>query len=132
MLRRELAFFLIQMALMYLFGTLANVYHSVFPIIIWMALAVLLGILWDRVNETGEAQVALRIQSKPRARIAAYICGVVAAAVAAKADTSLLNKHEFVMSLVGVQFFVPVGAVFLGGIVSTVYLWSLSILRIKL
>lgn len=119
------------MGIMYAFAVLANALHSPLPIIIWMTLALALGILWERVSgdRKTEGQKSKEPQTAPLARAFAIACGIAGAAVIAATDIGLWRKQGVLFSLIGAQFYVPFGAFVLGAIVSTIYVWVLSLVK---
>jgi hypothetical protein len=133
MIRSVWTFFLAQAIIMYAFATAANTLHSPSLIIAWMALTLATGLLWERLGLRQKAQRKRPVQqeSKTALRILAYLCGVVAAAIVAVTDLSLWHRQGLMISLVGVQFFIPLGAFILGAITSTIYVWVRQLMKIQ-
>jgi hypothetical protein len=133
MLNKDWVFFAVQIALMYVFGALANAFHSLLPAVIWMALTLALGLSWERIVGPKNAEHRHSEEvAKPFVRAFAYLCGVAAAAIVSATDFMLWHTRGLMPSLVGVQFYIPLGAFLLGAIVSTIYIWVLALLKARL
>lgn len=133
MLARKWIYFAAQIALIYIFGSLANIFQSLLFAIIWVVLALALGLYWEQL--TGSRSLNQRHPQQPvkfLARAFSYSCGVGAAIVVSATDISLWHTRGFILSLVGVQFYIPLGAILLGAIVSTVYVWALALSKVHL
>lgn len=104
--------------------------------IVWLASIVFLAVYWsirDGVaSEKSQAAASLPPQRvKPYQYFIAGFMGLVSAAATAAADINNLHSEGFLLSLVGLQDYVPIGAAALGALAAVGYAIGLRWFRIR-